>query len=219
MSLIYSARGKWREIALDLGFDEDYLDGEIFVNNETDEARLQDCVEQWVSRLGPSWEKLSLVLRDLGEERLAQQAWSGGWRILLAILYRHIYTVMCVYILLCVLPVSAEEVAEWFEQSERDREGSHEMVTGTREDTLFSDTSSDETRGEVGSNWSLIPPQCLSYPIQTTDGSHEGGERGEEMRPFIGSYPTLQEEAPAISDCDEESDSFPVQEKDKEEEG
>ena len=51
---------------------------------------------------------------------------------------------MCVYILLCVLSVSAEEGAEWSKCSE-----SHEVVTGTRGDTPFSDTRNDETRGKV----------------------------------------------------------------------
>ena len=55
-------RGKWSEIALGLGFDEDRLDDEIDTNNGMDEACLQDCVEKWVSRLEPSWERLSLVL-------------------------------------------------------------------------------------------------------------------------------------------------------------
>ena len=78
MSLLYGVASLWREIALGLGFDQDHLEDEIFVNSETDEARLQDCVEQWVAKLGPSWEQLSLVLRDLGQESLAQQACSGG---------------------------------------------------------------------------------------------------------------------------------------------
>ena len=135
MSLIYCVAGRWKMIASGLGFDEDLID-EIDTNNETDEACLKDCVEKWVSKLGPSWERLSLVLRDLGEESLAQQAWSGGWRILLAVL-----TFLCIYTV----------GAECSECSER--EASHEVVTGTREDTPFSVTSSDETRGKVGSTW------------------------------------------------------------------
>ena len=72
----------------------------------------------------------------------------------LCIYTQKLYTVICVYILLCVLSVSAEEGAEWSKFSEeRDGEGSHEVVTGTREDAPSSDTSSDETRGKVGSNW------------------------------------------------------------------
>ena len=78
MSLLYGVASLWREIALGLGFDQDHLEDEIFVNSDTDQARLQDCVEQWVAKLGPSWEQLSLVLRDLGQESLAQQAYSGG---------------------------------------------------------------------------------------------------------------------------------------------
>ena len=78
MSLLYGVASLWREIALGLGFDQDHLEDEIFVNSETDEAQLQDCVEQWVAKRGPSWEQLSRVLRDLGQESLAQQACSGG---------------------------------------------------------------------------------------------------------------------------------------------
>ena len=92
MSLIYCVAGRWKMIASGLGFDEDLID-EIYTNNGTDEACLQDCVEQWVSRLEPSWERLSLVLRDLGEESLAQQAWNGGWRILLAVLKLILFSV------------------------------------------------------------------------------------------------------------------------------
>ena len=73
MLLLGGIAGRWKMIASGLGFDEDLID-EIYTNNETDEACLQDCVEKWVSRLGPSWERLSLVLGYLGEERLAQQA-------------------------------------------------------------------------------------------------------------------------------------------------
>ena len=65
------------------------------------------------------------------------------------------------YILLCVLSVSAEEGAECSECSER--EGSHEVVTGTREDTPFSGTSSDETRGKVGSTWVTTTVSVISH--------------------------------------------------------
>ena len=92
MSLIYCVAGRWKMIASGLGFDENLID-EIYTNNGTDEACLQDCVEKWVSKLEPSWERLSLVLRYLGEERLAQQAWSGGWRILLAVLKLILFSV------------------------------------------------------------------------------------------------------------------------------
>ena len=78
MSLLWGVAGRWKEIAKGLGFHEDHIEDEIFTNNSTDEACLQDCVEQWISRLQPSWEKLSHVLRDLGEEKLAQTAWNGG---------------------------------------------------------------------------------------------------------------------------------------------
>ena len=107
MSLLYCVAGRWKMIASGLGFDENQID----TNNGTDEACLQDCVEKWVSRLEPSWERLSLVLRDLGEERLAQQAWSGGWRILLAVLKLILFSVytetlycnLCVHSVVCSL--------------------------------------------------------------------------------------------------------------------
>ena len=77
MSLLMGVAGRWKDIALGLGFNEDHIGDEIFTNI-TDEACLQDCVEQWISRLQPSWEKLSHVLRDMGEDGLAQKAWNGG---------------------------------------------------------------------------------------------------------------------------------------------
>ena len=92
MSLLYCVAGRWKMIASGLGFNENLID-EIYTNNGTDEACLQDCVEKWVSRLEPSWERLSLVLRDLGEESLAQQAWNGGWRNLLAVLKLILFSV------------------------------------------------------------------------------------------------------------------------------
>ena len=66
-----------------------------------------------------------------------------------------------VYILLCVLPVSAEEGAECSECSER--EGSHEVVTGARDDTPFSDTKNDATRGKVGSTWVTTTVSVISH--------------------------------------------------------
>ena len=77
MSLLVGVAGRWRMIAEGLEFDEDLID-EIDTNNERDEDCLQDCVEKWISRLQPSWEKLSLLLTDLEEEDLAQQTGSGG---------------------------------------------------------------------------------------------------------------------------------------------
>jgi hypothetical protein len=70
MSLLMGVAGCWKMIAEGLGFDEDLID-EIDTNNEMNEACLQDCVEQWVGRLVPSWEALSVVLSDMGEDELA----------------------------------------------------------------------------------------------------------------------------------------------------
>ena len=78
MTLLWGVAGRWKEMAFGLGFDEDHIEDEIGTNNSTDEARLQDCVEQWISRLQPSWEKLSHVLRDMGVHHLAQKAWNEG---------------------------------------------------------------------------------------------------------------------------------------------
>ena len=76
MSLLWGVAGRWKEIAEGLEFDEDLID-EIDTNNDMDEGCLQVCVEIWIFKLHPSWEKLSHVLRDLGEEELARQAGSG----------------------------------------------------------------------------------------------------------------------------------------------
>jgi hypothetical protein len=73
MSLLWGVRGRWKEIAEGLEFDEDLID-EIDTNNDTDEGCLQVCVEMWVTKLQPSWEKLSHVLKELGEVELARQA-------------------------------------------------------------------------------------------------------------------------------------------------
>ncbi|CAI8024258.1 hypothetical protein GBAR_LOCUS14106, partial [Geodia barretti] len=74
MSLLWGVRPRWKEIAEGLEFDEDRID-EIDTN-DTDEGRLHHCVEMWVFKLQPSWEKLSHVLKELGEVELARQAWS-----------------------------------------------------------------------------------------------------------------------------------------------
>ena len=77
MSLLMGVAGRWKVIAEGLGFDEDLID-EIDTNNEMNEACLQDCVEQWVARLQPSWEALSVVLSDNGEDELARLAMKKG---------------------------------------------------------------------------------------------------------------------------------------------
>ncbi|CAI8006821.1 hypothetical protein GBAR_LOCUS4919, partial [Geodia barretti] len=75
MSLLWGVRGRWKEIAEGLEFDEDLID-EIDTNNDMDEGCLQHCVEIWIFKLQPSWEKLSHALKELGEVELAHQAWS-----------------------------------------------------------------------------------------------------------------------------------------------
>ncbi|CAI8034663.1 hypothetical protein GBAR_LOCUS19492 [Geodia barretti] len=73
ISLLMGVAGRWKMIAEGLGFNEDLID-EIYTNNEMNEACLQDCVEQWVARLQPTWEALSVVLSDMGEYALARLA-------------------------------------------------------------------------------------------------------------------------------------------------
>ena len=77
MSLLWGVAGRWKEIAEGLEFDEDLID-EIDTNKDTDEGCLRVCVEIWVTKLQPSWEKLSHALKELGEVELARQAWSEG---------------------------------------------------------------------------------------------------------------------------------------------
>ena len=73
MSLLLGVAGLWKAIAEGLGFEEDLID-EIYTNDDTDEACLQNCVEQWINKLDPTWQKLSHVLSDMGQESLAQKA-------------------------------------------------------------------------------------------------------------------------------------------------
>lgn len=76
MELLYIAAVRWKDIAQGLGFVDHHID-EIYTNNETDLACLHDVMEQWM-RLGPTWEKLALVLSDIGEDSLARQAGGDG---------------------------------------------------------------------------------------------------------------------------------------------
>ena len=77
MSLLWGVAGRWKEIAEGLEFDEDLID-EIDTNNDMNEGCLQVCVEIWVTKLQPSWKKLSRALKELGEEELACQALNKG---------------------------------------------------------------------------------------------------------------------------------------------
>lgn len=72
MKLLYYVAVRWKDIAEGLGFVEHHID-EIYTNNKTDVACLQDVMEQWM-RLGPTWEKLAHVLSDIGEHLLACRA-------------------------------------------------------------------------------------------------------------------------------------------------
>ena len=109
MSLLMGVAGHWKDIAEGLGFDEDHIEDEIDPNNSTDEACLQDCVEQWIDKLQPSWEKLSHVLRDMGEDGLAQQALDRGavyFAITVLVSILCILQVSCFSQMVCVVMVS-----------------------------------------------------------------------------------------------------------------
>ena len=76
MVLLYEVAGRWKVIAAGLGFSEDMID-EIDTNNQTDELCLLQMVEI-LNKLAPSWETLSLVLRDMGRNDLAHKTRSKG---------------------------------------------------------------------------------------------------------------------------------------------
>ena len=71
MEVLWDYATQWKIIAkLYFEFDEDLID-EIYTNDETNEACLQNCVEQWVARLDPTWEKIELVQKELMSRRMA----------------------------------------------------------------------------------------------------------------------------------------------------
>ena len=96
MSLLMGVASRWKVISEGFGFDEDLID-EIDTNNETDEACLQDCVEKWVGRLQPTWKKLSIVLSNMGEDELAQDALNKG----MYIASQHVFCMSCICICVC----------------------------------------------------------------------------------------------------------------------
>ena len=69
---------KWRELGEILSVTEDNLD-EIFTNNKTDEACLQEMLRFYLMRsdLQHDWEEVSTALRNLGEETLANKLHSN----------------------------------------------------------------------------------------------------------------------------------------------
>ena len=68
---------KWQSLGEALSLDEDRLD-EIFANNETDEACLQEMLEVYMARadLNHSWEEIEGALKKIhvGEESVTNQA-------------------------------------------------------------------------------------------------------------------------------------------------
>ena len=76
-SLLWGLADRWRKIAEGLEFDESVIE-EIHNNSPTDAARLLGMLKQWAS---PSRAKLSHVLRNMGEDSLAEKCWSRGMYI------------------------------------------------------------------------------------------------------------------------------------------
>ena len=64
MEVFWKHGTQWKIIAELFGFNEDLVD-EVYTNDETDEACLRNCVEQWVARLDPTWEMIALVKEEL----------------------------------------------------------------------------------------------------------------------------------------------------------
>ena len=65
---------KWQSLGEALSLDEDRLD-EIYTNNETNEACLQEMLEVYVVRsdLNHSWEEVQVALKKIGEELVTSQ--------------------------------------------------------------------------------------------------------------------------------------------------
>ena len=85
MSLLYEIADQWKIVANGLGMDEDWID-EIDTNNAVDILCLDNIVDVWIQRMRPTWKKLSLVLRDIGRNDLADKAWNDGKIILSSLL-------------------------------------------------------------------------------------------------------------------------------------
>ena len=69
--------GQWKEFAECVEIDEDWID-QIYTNNENDLMCFDNVVDIWVQRMAPTWKKLSLILRALGRNDLADKAWNDG---------------------------------------------------------------------------------------------------------------------------------------------
>ena len=66
---LHSIAGKWSEFALRIGIDED-LEDEIFTNNETNEACLQETLEYFFKKRAP-FKELTDALCHIEEYELA----------------------------------------------------------------------------------------------------------------------------------------------------
>ncbi|CAI8046215.1 hypothetical protein GBAR_LOCUS25541 [Geodia barretti] len=158
MSLLWGVAGRWKEIAEGLEFDEDLID-EIDTNNDMNEGCLQVFVEIWVTRLQPSWEKLSRVLRDLGEEELARQALSGSDNCQLQTMSRQISS-----------SSSSGIVNESQPESLSSSSGDSEVVTGAQGNTSpLTDSNNDGSR-RVEKLMVDEDPKPVVHPSPTLSG-------------------------------------------------
>ena len=89
MEVFWEYAAQWRIIAELFGFNENLVD-EVYTNDETDEACLRNCVEQWVARLDPTWEMIALVQKELERRRMPCEE---GILLLLHILCRLCYII------------------------------------------------------------------------------------------------------------------------------
>ena len=66
---LYSIAGKWSEFALKIGIDED-LEDEIYTNNESNEACLQETLKYFFKRRAP-FKEIPAALCHIEEHELA----------------------------------------------------------------------------------------------------------------------------------------------------
>ncbi|CAI8001360.1 hypothetical protein GBAR_LOCUS3172, partial [Geodia barretti] len=175
MSLLWGVAGRWKEIAEGLEFDEDLID-EIDTNNDMNEGCLQVCVEMWVTKLEPSWEKLSHVLRDLGEVELARQALSGPDNCQLQTMNRQISSSSS--------GIGSAPVTPRFKHEGTD---CSEVVPGVSQQMPPIDCNSGDIRGgkkTMSSEWSEqkqgVKAALMGYPtLKEGDPSSESERNGE----------------------------------------
>ena len=119
-----------------------------------------------MAKLGPSWEQLSLVLRDLGQESLAQQACSGG--VLLTPLSLMMVKLECcvLFVLLvstALQPQQCSEVQQCSEAQQCSDGVCSNMISGVWIEAPPTDSKSDDTRAAKVWTWNkLLSMQSVS---------------------------------------------------------